>query len=90
MKDRGRGGCTCGEEEDGHGAVVLPLGPAAQRDQSHQEGQQGGAGPGAQQHQGGDLPVCRRRERETQGDTLVRHQLDSVNTYKRESESECC
>lgn len=57
-KGRGRGRCTCGEEEDGHGAVVLPLGPPAQRDQSHQEGQQGGPGPGAQQHQGGDLPVC--------------------------------
>lgn len=50
---------TCGEEEYSHGAVVLLLGPPAERDHSHQEGHQGGRSAGHQQHQGGDLPVCR-------------------------------
>lgn len=52
---------TCGEEEDGHGAVVLPLRPPAEGNQGHQEGHQGRHGAGAQQHQGGNLPVCRAR-----------------------------
>lgn len=50
---------TCGEQQHGHGAVVLLLGPPAERDHSHQEGRQGRRGAGHQQHQGGNLPVCR-------------------------------
>lgn len=38
---------------------MLLLGPSAERDHSHQEGHQGRRGAGHQQHQGGDLPICR-------------------------------
>lgn len=50
---------TCSEKEHGHSAVVLPLCPPAQGNQGYQEGHQSCHGARDQQHQGGDLPVCR-------------------------------
>lgn len=52
---------TCSEKEHSHGAVVLPLRPPAQGNQGHQEGHQSCHSTGDEQHQGGNLPVCRAR-----------------------------
>lgn len=50
---------TCSEKEHGHSAVVLPLRPPAQGNQGYQEGHQSCHAARDQQHQGGNLPVCR-------------------------------
>lgn len=61
-KQHTRGGRrTCSEKEDSHGAVVLSLCPPAEGNQGHQEGHQSCHSTGDQQHQGGNLPVCRAR-----------------------------
>lgn len=48
---------TCGEEHDGHWLVAAAPGAEAQRDERHQEGEQGEGRSPQQQGQRGDLPV---------------------------------
>lgn len=60
--ERNRERRTCSEEKNSHGAVVPSLCPPAEGNQGHQKGHQGCHSTGHQQHQGGNLPVCRTRE----------------------------
>lgn len=68
---------TCSEKEHSHGAVVLPLRPPAQGNQGHQEGNQSCHSTGDEQHQGGNLPVCRARH------TQVRAELPNNSSTHR-------
>lgn len=68
---------TCSEKEHSHGAVVLPLRPPAQGNQGHQEGNQSRHSTGDEQHQGGNLPVCRARH------TQVRAELPNNSSTHR-------
>lgn len=56
---------TCSEEEHCYNAVRLSLRPPAQGNQGHQKRHQSRHRAGPQQHQGGNLPICRTGHRQT-------------------------
>lgn len=84
LKGEGGGRRTCREEEHRYGPVVLPLCAPAEGDQRHQEGHQSGHGARDQQHEGGNLPVCKTRTRSGQSSAAQFNQSAVLANTKQE------
>lgn len=81
LKESREGRPTCSEEEHRHNAVVLPLRTPAEGNEGHQKRHQSRDGAGPQEHQGGDLPVCRtghKQVREEHPTLTTKHLVQSA------------